>query len=149
MRDMPNDRLFERLLPFLNDTFGNLTDDQIVRVKNGLSGLKERAKTLIELANSADFYLKRPTQDATMRDEMDQHLLQVMYQVLNAQADFSEEALHARFNELAQETDTKLGILAKNLRIAITGSKVSPSLFDVMHVLGKDETLARIKNALG
>ena len=47
--------------------------------------------------------------------------------------------------EAAEAADVKLGKMAQPLRAALTGSNASPSLFEVMRILGRDETLARLR----
>ncbi len=148
LRQMSNDALMQRLSIFLEQLTGSaLTDQQKNRVTKGLSGLKERAKTLVDLAQSALFYIKPAQLNSEACENIDANLLSIMHTYLTNEDDYSEDNLHAGFKNLAETHDTKLGLLAKTLRWVLTGSNVSPSLFEVMSVLGKEETLRRIHAA--
>jgi glutamyl-tRNA synthetase len=60
--------------------------------------------------------------------------------------DWTAPALDAVVRDFAEKSGLKLGKIAQPLRAALTGSAVSPPVFDVMAVLGRDEALARIKD---
>ena len=67
---------------------------------------------------------------------------------LEGAADWSESALESAVRQFSEEHNLKLGLVAQGLRAALTGSHISPSVFDVMHVLGKDEAMKRLKAQL-
>jgi len=62
--------------------------------------------------------------------------------------DWSEDNLQTAAKEFAEANDLKLGKVAQPLRAALTGTNVSPSIFEVMAVLGREESLARLDDAL-
>ena len=68
-------------------------------------------------------------------------------QALRDLSDWSVEAIEARIRGLVEELGLKIGDAFMTLRVAATGSKVSPPLFETLHALGKDETLARLERA--
>ena len=114
-----------------------------------MPGLKERAKTLIELLDSAYYlYAKRPLQlDAkagSLLDEAGRQRLPGLAETLAVIDDWSPEPLEAAIRGFAEAQGLKLGQAAQPLRAALTGRAMSPGLFDVMAVLGRDETLARL-----
>jgi glutamyl-tRNA synthetase len=117
-----------------------------------MPGLKERAKTLVELLDSAYYlYAQRPLQ----LDEKAGSLiadgrarLTGMPEQLEAVSDWSPAAVEAVVREHAEALGVKLGQVAQPLRAALTGRATSPGLFDVMAVLGKDETVARLRDQL-
>ena len=116
-----------------------------------MPGLKERAKTLIELAESASFYFaERPLEVSEkakkLLDDDAKGLLQRLIPLLENQDEWEEEALLELVKKFAEEAETKLGKVAGPMRAALTGSHISPSVFDVMTVLGKAETLARLND---
>lgn len=114
-----------------------------------MPGLKERAKTLIELLDSAFYlYAQRPLQlddkakgllDASARAR-----LPGLAQALEAVNDWSPAPLEAAVRAFAEANGLKLGQAAQPLRAALTGRAMSPGLFDVMAVLGREESLARL-----
>ncbi len=115
--------------------------------------LKARARTLHELAD-ASLFLFRPRPLAL--DDKARALLappapknlRTLGRQLDAVQEWCSAALEAAARELATQTGVKLGQLAQPLRAALTGSGVSPGIFEVAAVLGRDETLARIEDAL-
>ncbi len=116
-----------------------------------LPALKERAKTLAELVGQALFLVaSRPIRlDDKAQKLMDAEaraILKAIVPRLETSADWNPTALEALVRGYAEETGTKLGKVAQPLRSALTGRTVSPPVFDVMGVLGRDETLARISD---
>ncbi|MBX2830982.1 MAG: glutamate--tRNA ligase [Rhodospirillales bacterium] len=118
---------------------------------NGMSGLKERAKTLIELAESSAFYV---TDGITSVNEKAQSLIDSapeglfaeLANSLEALDSWTEENVDASVRATAEKLDLKLGKVAQPLRAVLTGSNSSPGIFEVMIVLGKEQTLKRIRH---
>jgi glutamyl-tRNA synthetase len=114
-----------------------------------MPGLKERAKTLIELLDSAFYlYAQRPLQlddkAKGLLDEAARQRLPKIAEKLSAVSDWSPAPLEAAVRAYVEESGLKLGQAAQPLRAALTGRAMSPGLFDVMAVLGREETLARL-----
>ena len=111
--------------------------------------LKVRAKDVNELAASAAFLFAQrplalePKAEALLTDEARALLSQIAAR-LTAQDDWSLEALEASLKAMAEELGLGLGKLAQPLRAALTGQTTSPGIFDVLVLLGRDESLARI-----
>jgi len=111
--------------------------------------LKVRAKDINDLADSAHFlFAKRPlslTEKATalLTDEA-QLRLAAIHERLVLESDWTIEALEASLKTMAEELELGLGKLAQPLRVALTGQTTSPGIFDVLVLLGRDESLARI-----
>lgn len=128
---------------------GEMSPELEARFLAAMPGLKERAKTLIELLDSAYYlYAARPLQldakAAALLDEAGRQRLPGLAAKLAAVEDWSLEALEAAVRGFAEENGLKLGQAAQPLRAALTGRAMSPGLFDVMAVLGREETLARL-----
>ncbi|MGO4740013.1 glutamate--tRNA ligase [Bosea sp. 2KB_26] len=116
-----------------------------------MPGLKERAKTLIELLDSASYlFAKRPLaldqKAATLLDEGARQRMPSLAEKLAAVNDWTPAPLEAAVRAFAEEQALKLGQVAQPLRAALTGRSQSPGLFDVMAVLGREETLARLSD---
>jgi len=114
-----------------------------------MPGLKERAKTLVELLESAYYlYAARPLQldakAAGLLDPAAKQRLTGLAETLAAVNDWSVAVLEAAVRGYAEANGLKLGQAAQPLRAALTGRAMSPGLFDVMAVLGREETLARL-----
>ena len=114
-----------------------------------MPGLKERAKTLVELLDSAYYlYAQRPLAlddkaRALLTDEGRARLAGVR-PALEALPAWSAASTEDAVRQYAEKAGCKLGQVAQPLRAALTGRTTSPPLFDVMAVLGRDETLARL-----
>lgn len=143
---------FNASLPYLpnKDKLPNpLEGDAKARFETALPGLRERARTLVELIDSAAFlFAQRPLamdeKAATLlTDEARGHLaaLHGLYGALEA---WTVEPLEAATKAYAEQAEIKLGAVAQPLRAALTGSKTSPGIYDVLIALGREESLARI-----
>ena len=136
---------------------GGLTDAARARITAGMPGLKPRARTLEELADKAAFYATpRPiVPDAKAAKLLANGARGVLADLTGALADlkqWSAEALESRVRDLvAAHADDGLDLkaVAQPLRAALTGSTTSPPIFEVMEVLGREETLKRLADALG
>ena len=121
------------------------------RLARAMPVLKPRAKTIVELAEKARFYVAprpiRPAADAAKLLTADaRSLLGELSEGLGA-VDWQTPTLEARLRDFVAGKGVKLGAVAQPLRAALTGSLASPGIFDVMEVLGRDETLGRIDDA--
>ncbi len=119
-------------------------------LSSALFCLKDRAKTLGELLDKARFVLEKNPLTLDERaskalDPVSRGILKELTPHLQ-NASWEREPLEAAVTEFAEAKDLKLGKLAGPLRAAISGSAASPSVFDMMMVIGRDETLARIND---
>ena len=118
-----------------------------------LPSLKERAKTLKELIDGVGYLLaSRPLQmddkAAKLLDADARSALAKLLAKFEAINDWQVQPLEAAVRDFAEESGVKLGKIAQPLRAVLTGKAVSPPVFDVMTVLGRDEALARIRDQL-
>lgn len=150
IRDANNPTLVELVEPLINDELGRpLTADDLALLERAMPGLKDRSKTLVELSQSALFYFRqRPLEmDEKATRVLDGDapgLLGGLADSLDELADWNEEALEALVREFADREGLKLGKIAQPMRAALTGKTVSPSIFEILVVLGKPESLARL-----
>jgi glutamyl-tRNA synthetase len=123
------------------------------KVIAAMPGLKERAKTLIDLAEGARFILAdRPLElDEKARALLAPEGRRILALALSAlkTAEWTADKLDAAVRALAERERLKLSAVAQPLRAALTGRATSPGIFEVMTVLGKDESLARIADQAG
>ena len=143
-----NQRLLALIKPIIETQLGcalSINDEN--KIFQGMNGLKERAKTLVELAESSIIYIKPLPRDekaiSLMTAENMQYLKDLVPKLKTC--DFGHDELEATLRTSADEFGLKLGQLAAPLRVAITGRSVSPSLFEVMSILGKEESIKRIE----
>ncbi|HEX2126008.1 MAG TPA: glutamate--tRNA ligase [Thermoleophilaceae bacterium] len=148
-------RALEAILPEIGPPRGLGTRfEPALRAKllAAMPGLKERAKTLVELLDSAYYlYAARPLalddKAAALLADGRQRLAGITPK-LEAVEDWTVPLIEEAVRAHADSVGAKLGQVAQPLRAALTGRATSPSLFDVMAVLGKDESLARLREQL-
>jgi glutamyl-tRNA synthetase len=147
----------ERVLPYVPagaELAGKLTPELRAKLVAAMPGLKERAKTLVELIESARYlYADRPL----ALDEKASAVMTAEARALlgNLLRDFAlidhwtAESAEAAVRVHAERAGVKLGAVAQPLRAALTGRTTSPGIFEVLAVLGKAESLARIGDQVG
>jgi glutamyl-tRNA synthetase len=142
----------EKLLPHLPngaELAGKLNPALRAKLIAAMPGLKERAKTLVELIESARFlYADRPIllddkAKALITPEA-RSLLGSLTRDLAMVDPWSAQGAEAAVRAVAERSGVKLGAVAQPLRAALTGRTTSPGIFDVLAVLGKAESLARL-----
>ncbi len=116
------------------------------RLIAAMPGLKERAKTMVELAAAAEFLFDDGprTLDEAAAKNLNRDVVAKVVPVLEA-TDWTGPALEAAARAFADAEGMKLGQVAQPLRAALTGKGNSPPLFDMMAVLGRDESLVRLR----
>ncbi len=152
LRERPDAELVELLRPRLERMGLSVDAEGERRLLEGMPGLKQRARTLVELADSAAFYVRpRPLPlDGKAAKVLEGPVLQGIGAVAERLAriePWTEEAIEAACRETAEAADLPFGKLAQGLRAALTGTTVSPGLFEVLRVLGPAEAAARIGDA--
>ena len=116
-----------------------------------MPGLKERAKTLVELQHSSGFlFASRPLamedKAKALLDDGGREVMAKLLPELESVNDWAVEPLEAAVRAFAEANELKLGKVAQPLRAALTGSTQSPPIFDVLAVLGRDESLGRLRD---
>lgn len=151
LRQEKPETLAELLLPFLEAR--GLKPRSMAWLAEVTKTLRERAKTLVEMAEQAEFYLR----DDFQTDEKAQkkHLtpnikepLEVLVARLEATPEMDEKGLEEIFKGIAEAKGLKLGAIAQPVRVALTGKSVSPGIYEVMAILGKEEVLRRLSKAI-
>jgi glutamyl-tRNA synthetase len=143
--------LAPRLLPFLQAKGGHVAnDDYLVGI---IPALQPRSKTLQELADQAGFYYKDEIvfEEAAAKKFLKGNVLAPLKDLnmrLTDLDDYSEKALEGVFAAILEEYGIKLGKIAQPVRVALTGTSVSPGIFEVMAALGKTRVLPRLQKAI-
>jgi glutamyl-tRNA synthetase len=148
MREADDARLAALIAPRLG-----LDEAGVALVTRAMPELKSRAHDLNQLAGGAEFlFAHRPLAmdekaAALLTDEARGHL-GLVHHALGAVAPWDHDSTDAAVRAVAEATGLKLGKLAQPLRAALTGKTTSPGIFDVLALLGKDESLARIADQM-
>ena len=142
--------LVEIIAPLIGQALGTLPNETArARLLHGMPELKQRAKALVELAENALFYCYNtpiPISDAGARlldRDATARLLELRPR-LGALDHWNAQSLEQELRDWVAQERLKLGQVAQPLRVSLTGSTVSASIFSIMEILGQDEVLARI-----
>jgi glutamyl-tRNA synthetase len=144
----------ENVLPHVaggGEIAAKLTPDLRAKLMAAMPGLKERAKTLVDLIDSAGYlWADRPiAPDDKARQLLTDEaraLLGDMLGELEPLERWSAETTEAAVRTFAERKGVKLGAVAQPLRAALTGRTTSPGIFDVLEVLGRAESLDRLRD---
>ena len=123
------------------------------RLTAGMTSLKDRAKTLIELVDISLFYVRnRPLElddkAAKLLTDEARRLLAQLSECLAILDPWSADAIDAALHDFAEKAGAKLGQIAQPLRAALCGTTTSPGIFEVAEILGKDEVLGRLEDVI-
>ncbi len=148
--------MLEDLLPHIaggDELAGKLTPELRAKLLTAMPGLKERAKTLIELFEASRFlWASRPLEinaaaKVLLTDEA-KAVVVALLPNLDAITDWDARGVEAVVRGFAEASGVKLGAVAQPLRAALTGKTTSPPIFDVLAVLGREESLARLRDVV-
>jgi glutamyl-tRNA synthetase len=143
MRAANNDRLLIDLLRIMGGD--ELPEEKKLRLSRGMSGLKQRAKTMLELRDLATIY----TEDLiTEKVENGRDILRAVSEFLESLEGWTEEKLEKSLREFSSNKNIPFGKIAQSLRSILTGRKVTPSIFDMLVAFGREESLSRINSVL-
>jgi glutamyl-tRNA synthetase len=155
IRNSDPKQVAEALMPFLQNAGYDHT--AVARIPGGAEALipplRERSETLLDLVHGAIPYLAEPM---TMDEEAAaKHLtpaiapsLKEFVDQVEAGEDFSKEALERILHGIIEGQGLKMGKVAQPLRVALTGRTVSPGIYEVMALLGKERSLTRIRDGV-
>ena len=150
LREANNDRLVGLISPLMESQLERpLTDLERQRILLGMNGLKQRAKTILDLARDAEIYIEVKPYDEKAQKIVTPETQKIVTHVcrkIKRLEDFSEASIEGEMRAISEELGEKLGNIAQPLRVALTGSTISPSVFEVMAILGRDESLIRLEN---
>ncbi len=155
LRESDNARLVELIVPLISADLGQTLDDaKTALLIRAMDGLKERARTVTELAENAKFYVaERPIalndKARKLLDGDAPALLGDLRHALMPVEAWNHNALEDIVRTFSEERAVKLGKVAQPLRAALTGSNASPGIFEVAELLCKSQVLGRIDDAIG
>lgn len=144
MKEADNKRLLNILLEFDK----NISGEKQKRLLLGMNGLKQRAKTTLELRDMASIY----TEDYTPPVVSDSAVLEILQdsrEVLLALNEWTEEKIEQCLHNLAAERKLGFGKIAQPLRSVLSGRKITPGIFEMLFAFGKNESMRRLDIALG
>jgi len=156
LRETPDAELLPLVLPMVEKKIGGPIDAiGRQRIERGLNGVKQRSRTLVEIADNLVFYARNGV--PAIADDKARALLTAdaktllgkLATALQGENDWSEKQMEDAIRRFAEAEGVKLGQVAQPLRVALTGSTVSPGIFEVLSVLGAAEATLRLRAANG
>ncbi len=155
IRKTPPEELAGLVMPFLIAK-GLVKDPESVDrqwLVKAVASLVERSKTLVQIADSMAFYLLEHVEIDPQAGEkfLNKETLDYLVDVregLSTLDEFTHEALERLFQEIVARHNTKLAKVAQPVRVAVTGGTVSPGIFDVLEIIGKERALKRLEKAI-
>ena len=154
IREAEDARLAELAVPFIAREIGRTpVPAEISLLQRGMEYLKPRAKSLPELAASASFLFRNRPIDmdeaaSALLDESAETLLLNVFRALEPLADWNSPAIEGAVRGVAEAVGIGLGKVAQPLRAALTGRTTSPGIFDVLVLLGREESLGRLADRI-
>ena len=151
IREAQPEDLVAPLQPFLKAHNVALPDNHLMEMV--ITTLQPRSKTLVEMAAGALFYFQSPIvyEDKAAAKFLKPSALEPLQQLTTALTQiesFDEDQIESAFVQTMETTGLKLGKIAQPVRVALSGKTVSPGIFEMIRVLGREETLTRINQAL-
>jgi len=155
LRETPDDVLLDLTRPLVEASLKQPLDEiGLERIRRGLGGVKQRSRTIPELADNLVFYGRHgpPPLDEKARALVSPPaaraiLTRLATLLAGPTLAWNEGTLESVVKSAAEEIGAKLGQVAQPLRAALTGATVSPGIFEVLTILGRDESLLRIAAA--
>ena len=152
LKTRPLSQLAEEIVPYIVAKGYRVPQDKSW-LERMIKTLQERSRTLVELVDSAHFYL---TDDIAIDEKAAKKFLTLevsrplskLIERLSALDEFSEANIESAFSGVLEEFGLSMGKLAQPVRVALTGSTVSPGIHEVIAVLGKERTIRRLQSAL-
>jgi glutamyl-tRNA synthetase len=155
LKMLPKDKLlshFKAYLKVINSPVAKANDDALLR----LIKICEGARTLVDIERKTRFlfiaddhieYDEKAVQKVLLKDN-GLAMLKIVREKLAEMPELTEQGIEEMLRSIAEQNNVGLGKIAQPLRVAITGSTISPPIFDSVQLLGKQNTLARIDNTL-
>jgi glutamyl-tRNA synthetase len=144
-------KIAKHLAPFLKNLGFDIKDEPLI--EGVIKTLNARSKTLKEMAEGAAFYFKGTVsydKDAAAKFFTSDSIgiLNMLIESLESLELFDEKSIEAAFIKAMEVTGLKLGKIAQPVRLALTGKTVSPGVFEIMNVLGKEKSINRLRRAV-
>ncbi len=157
IRQLNTDVLTQKLIPFI-ESAGLASKDElnrrIVWLTEAVATMQDRARTLEDLAKSMDYYFEPPKvyEQKGVKKHFSKpgvaRLLKKCVETLSVMSDWTLQNCEQAYTDLAKEEDIGRGRLIHPTRLALSGKTFGPGLFDIMYILGKEETISRLNAAI-
>lgn len=155
INNLPPERLSEVVMPFLikNGIVEEAEEIDKAWLRRAIGTLKERSRTLIELANSLRYYISEyveiepEAKERFLNGKVLPYLIELRDALILLE-NFVSSEIEKVFMSIVKRHNLKLWDIAQPVRVAITGTTVSPGIFEVLEIVGKEKTIKRLKRAI-
>ena len=151
IKEKPGKEIAELIIPLMKDKGYNAElDDKLLMI---VEQLRDRSKTIIDFVDQSHyFYTDHIEYEKKARDKFLKEdnipVFKSLIKQLTMLESFDQDSIHKTFEDIMKKTGLKLGKIAQPTRVALTGGTVSPGIFEVMEILGKEKVIDRLNKAL-
>lgn len=151
IRNKPPQEIAQLVIPILKEKGLEVElDEKLIKI---IKELSQRAKTLLDITNTINyFYTEEIEYEEKAKNKFlkaeNKPVLQDLVDKLSNLSNFNMDETHKVFDRVMEERELKLGKIAQPVRVALTGGTVSPGIFEVMDILGKETVLERLRKAI-
>ena len=150
IKNMNENDLFDHLIKYF-ESYKEKIDNKGKKIKKSLSFLKNKAKTLEDIYNNAQYIIKDKiqisTEDIKLLDNLSKTILKDFLKKFEKLSNINKENLEIIINDLIKNNKTNFKGVGQPLRIALVGSKFGPGIYDIILSLDKNEVIERLKAA--
>jgi len=151
IRNKPPEDIAGLIIPLLKKKGLEVEPDE--KLTKIVKELSQRAKTILDITDSLDYFY---ADEVSYQEKADNKfltsetgvMLKDVREKLSELSEFTIDNMHGAFEGVMEERGVKLGAIAQPVRVALTGGTVSPGIFEVMDIMGKDMVLSRLDNAI-
>jgi len=152
IKNIDENELYNHLVEYCEIYKEKINPSKEVKIKQSLSFLKNKAKTLEDIYNNAKYIIfdevKFEAEDLKLVDEKAKKIIEEFNNTLTSLESLNKENLEPIVNELIKKYETNFKGVGQPLRVALTGSKFGPGLYDIVISLGKEEVKKRLKSKI-
>ena len=152
IKNMNENDLYEQLREYCNNFKEKIDQSKEIKIKRSLLFLKNKAKTLEDIYNNSKYIISDVIhfndQDLKLIDELAKRIISEFKEKISKITEIKKETLEPIINELIKSNNTNFKGVGQPLRIALTGSKFGPGIYDIIISLGKDEVIKRLGNKI-
>ena len=152
IKNIDENELYEHLVAYCEIYKEKIKPEKELKIKPSLTFLKNKAKTLEDIFNNAKYIIfdevKFDDQDLKLIDEKAKKIIVEFKSKITSSKNLNKDILEPIVNELIKKYETNFKGIGQPLRVALTGSKFGPGLYDIIISLGKEEVEKRLSNKI-
>ena len=152
IKNINENELFDQFIKYCKLFKNEIQSNKKEKIKKSLSFLKNKAKTLEDIFNNGQYIIQDEvnfnTEDTSLIDEKAKKVISDFNDQIKKLNELNREILEPVIDEIIKSNNTNFKGVGQPLRIALTGSKFGPGIYDIITSLGKDEVLKRLGNKI-